>query len=87
MGPKTCHPFIIAQLTRGNVLALARQTINVINVRDVAKAVLGAYRNQRYGAPIALCGHNLSLEQLAQQVATLAGRRAPELLVSSAAGK
>ncbi len=82
---KPAHQCIIAQLARGAVPAVARQTINVIDVRDVARAVVGAYREKRHGVPIALCGHNLSLQQLGRQVASLAGRPAPQLQVSTTA--
>ncbi len=54
-----------------------RQLINVIDVRDVASALLAAVDAKRYGVPIALCGHDIALDELARRLSDLAGVRAP----------
>ncbi len=54
-----------------------RQMINVIDVRDVARALLDAVDAERYGVPIALSGHDIALDELARRLSELAGVRAP----------
>jgi dihydroflavonol-4-reductase len=63
---------IIPLLLEQKLLATVTATVNVIDVRDVAYALLEAVERERFGEPIALCGHNLTTEQLATRVCTLA---------------
>ena len=76
---------IIPQLARGNVAALVKRTLNIVDVRDVALALVGAFRHRRCGQVISVCGHNISLMGLAQRVCALASVPAPRLQVPSSA--
>jgi nucleoside-diphosphate-sugar epimerase len=51
--------------------------LNVIDVRDVASAILAAVDAERYGVPIALSGHDIALDDLARRLSELAGVPAP----------
>lgn len=57
--------------------AAMRHVINVIDVRDVAAGVLAALDARRYGIQIALCGHNIAVDELARRIGRLAGVAAP----------
>jgi len=54
-----------------------RHVLNVIDVRDVASALLAAVEAERYGVPIALSAHDVALDELARRLSELAGVRAP----------
>lgn len=61
-------------------LAMARRmplvmdhTLSIIDVRDVAQAIEHALRLKMFGRPIALAGHNVSLLDVARQIAALDG--------------
>lgn len=47
--------------------------LSVIDVRDVAMAIERALAHKMYGRPIALAGHNVSLLEVARQIAALDG--------------
>lgn len=51
--------------------------LNVIDVRDVAGALLAAVDDERYGVPIGLSGHNIALDELARRLSDIAGVRRP----------
>lgn len=53
------------------------QVLSVIDVRDVAEAIDRAFAHGIFGRRIALAGHNLSLADLARQIAALDGGCAP----------
>lgn len=48
-------------------------TLNVIDVRDVAEAIAGALTRELFGRPIALAGHNINMVELARQIMQLDG--------------
>jgi dihydroflavonol-4-reductase len=52
-------------------------TLSVIDVRDVAEAIEHALRLKMFGRPIALAGHNVSLLEVARQIAALDGAGGP----------
>jgi nucleoside-diphosphate-sugar epimerase len=54
-----------------------RHVLNVIDVRDVASALLAAVEAERYGVPIGLSAHDVALDELARRLSELAGVRAP----------
>lgn len=68
---------IIPLLLERRLLATVDATVNVIDVRDLARGLLEAVERERYGEPIALSGHNLGADQLAARVCALAGVPAP----------
>ncbi|MDZ7591785.1 MAG: NAD(P)H-binding protein [Rubrivivax sp.] len=68
---------VVPLLAAGQVPALVRQPLNVIDVRDVARAARLALEQRLFGQPIALAGHDSRSDQLAAQVCRLAGVAAP----------
>jgi hypothetical protein len=48
-------------------------TLNVIDVRDVAEAIDRALAREMFGRPIALAGCNVNLRELARQIVMLDG--------------
>ena len=80
MGPWDRKPrelCVVPLLACGQVPALLGQMLNVIDVRDVARAARLAVEQQHWGARIALAGHNARADALALQVCRLAGVAAP----------
>ena len=78
--PEMC---LIPQLLSGRVTASSTQMINVIDVRDVANAVIAALRAETYGIPITLTGPSLTAEQLFARICELGGVAAPRFSGSS----
>jgi dihydroflavonol-4-reductase len=64
---------------------VARRVVNVIDVRDVARAVYAALEKRVYAVPIGLAGHNVAIQELAQRVAEIAGVAPPALVADSRA--
>jgi nucleoside-diphosphate-sugar epimerase len=75
-------------LVSSQVPAMVSQPLNVIDVRDVARAARLAVEQQRLGEPIPLAGHDTRTDLLAARVCQLAGVRPPRrrLPVRVAAG-
>ncbi len=63
---------LIPQLLLGRVAVTVHSQINVIDVRDVAHALLEAVARERFGEAIPLSGHNLRADELATRVCELA---------------
>ncbi len=72
---------LIPQLLCSEVPGVVRHEVNVIDVRDVAKAVGAAADAGRYGEVIPLGGHNLSIDALVRQICRVGGRVAPPRLL------
>ena len=70
---------VVPMLVTGQVPALVTQTMNVIDVRDVAAALRAALEQRRFGIPIALAGHDCRTDVLATTVCALARASAPRL--------
>ncbi len=68
---------VLPLLAAGQVPALVSQPLNVIDVRDVARAARLALEQRLFGQPIALAGHDSRTDLLAAQVCRLAGVAAP----------
>ena len=68
---------VVPLLLSNQVPALVSQALNVIDVRDVAQAARLAVEQRRYGAPIALAGHDTRTDSLALRVCQLGGVAAP----------
>ncbi|MEM9492410.1 MAG: hypothetical protein AAGC55_24905, partial [Myxococcota bacterium] len=77
---------LIPQLLRGQVLAAATATINVVDVREVARAAVAAAHSERYGWPIPVSGHNIQTHALLERIAELGGTAAPRLRAPLSAG-
>lgn len=68
---------LVPQLLCGEMPALAHHMLNVVDVRDVAIAVVSAVDEERFGEPILLCGHSVMLDELGARICALGGRRPP----------
>ena len=68
---------LVHQALSGSLPAVARDVINVVDVRDLAAAVLRALEQQLYARPIAITGHNLPLSELVERICELGGAPAP----------
>lgn len=71
----------IPRLLSGEAPASVAHPINVIDVRDTAAGLVAALEAQRYGEPIPLSGHNLSVEALYTWICEI-GSVAPPRLVA-----
>ena len=86
LGPYDQKPMeacFVPTVARGELMAVTGQTLNVVDVRDVAAAALEALDARQYGRPIALAGHDIDLASLVEQICALAGRRPPCLRAST----
>ncbi|MEM7472977.1 MAG: NAD-dependent epimerase/dehydratase family protein [Pseudomonadota bacterium] len=94
IAPGTCFgPFdlkprtqtFVPMLLSGKVPVVAKQEMNVIDVRDVADVVFAA-RNGQDSRPITVFGHNLSLMELSKTICQLGDAAAPKMAVPTALG-
>ncbi len=76
----------VPRLLGGEAPASMGHVLNVIDVRDVAAAIVAALAAGRFGEPIALTGHNLSNELLYGWICELGGVRAPRLVAPATLG-
>lgn len=76
----------IPRLLAGEAPASIAHLVNVIDVRDVARAAIGALHTGRYGEPIALVGHNLPLHMLSEWICELGGAAPPRMVAPAAFG-
>jgi dihydroflavonol-4-reductase len=70
----------VPRLLGGEAPAAMGHVLNVIDVRDVAAAIVAALEAERYGEPIALTGHNISNEALYRWICDLGGVRPPRFI-------
>jgi dihydroflavonol-4-reductase len=63
----------VPRLLCGEAPATVAHAVNVIDVRDVATGLITALEAERYGEPIPLTGHNLSVEALYTWLCELGG--------------
>ncbi len=69
----------IPLLLRGEIPSSITQTLNVIDVRDVAAAIGAALDTERYGEPIQMSGHDISTEELYSSICELGGVPRPRI--------
>ena len=95
VNPTTCfgpwdlkprHLCLVPQLLTGDVAALVHHILNAVDVRDVANGLVSAVEKERFGEPTPLCGHNLTLEELATRVCELGGAPPPRLRAPASLG-
>lgn len=89
LGPWDLHDrdlCLIPRVLCGEFPASTRHTLNVIDVREVAKGIVKALEADRYGTPTLLSGHNISLQALFSWIAQIGGVRPPSLTVPSGLG-
>jgi dihydroflavonol-4-reductase len=80
MGPWDRRPrelCVVPLLATGQVPVMVNQVLNVIDVRDVARAARLAVLQRRFGEPLALAGHNTRTDSLAAWVCQLAAMAPP----------
>jgi dihydroflavonol-4-reductase len=73
----------IPLLLRGEIPSSIDQLLNVIDVRDVAAAVIAALDAERYGEPILMDGHNISTQQLYSMICEVGGAPHPRFSTRS----
>jgi dihydroflavonol-4-reductase len=76
MGPWDCRPSALSLVSRvlaGDVTAAPSHLINVIDVRDVARAVVAVGVDGSHPGPLVLGGHNVALSELCMLIGELAG--------------
>lgn len=79
--PEHC---LIPMVLQGRIPATTSHAVNVIDVRDIARALVNAVEREQFlGVPIPLWGHNTTMEGLIGAIARLGGRAGPRLRVSS----
>ena len=86
LGPWDLHDrrlCTIPLLLCGEIPASITQMLNVIDVRDVAAALVAAIECERYGAPLLAAGHNISTPDLYGLICKLGGVPAPGLSISA----
>lgn len=74
----------IPLLLRREIPSSISQLLNVIDVRDVAAAIVAALDAERYGEPIQMSGYNISTDELYSLICAIGGVPPPR--ISTAAG-
>ena len=82
LGPWDLHDrqlCTIPLLLSGEIPSSIAQTLNVIDVRDVAAAICAALDSELYGEPLQMSGHDISTEELYSQICKLGGVPSPRI--------
>jgi nucleoside-diphosphate-sugar epimerase len=77
---------VLPALIGGRVPATTSRVVNVIDVRDMARALVAAVWAERFGERIPLAGHDVRVDDLAARACAIAGVRAPRLRASTRVG-
>jgi dihydroflavonol-4-reductase len=72
---------IVPRLLAGEVPAMTNQILNLMDVRDVADATIAALKAKKFGEPIPLSGHNISVEMLFSWICEIGRVRPPRTCV------
>jgi dihydroflavonol-4-reductase len=72
---------LIPQVLRGRMSVVSNITLNVIDTRDVALALLAALDARRYGEPILLSAHDIAVQELWSLICDSGGVAAPTFSV------
>jgi nucleoside-diphosphate-sugar epimerase len=72
---------IVPRLLAGEVPAMTNQMINLIDVRDVADATIAALKAKKFGDPIPLSGHNISVDMLFSWICEIGQVRPPRTYI------
>jgi dihydroflavonol-4-reductase len=70
----------VPRLLGGEAPASVAHSINVIDVRDVAAGLVTALERERWGEPILLAGHNISVEALYTWICEIGGVMPPRIV-------
>lgn len=87
LGPWDLHDrqlCTIPLLLRGEIPSSISQMLNVIDVRDVAAAILAALDLQRYGESIQMGAYNISTDELYSLICKIGGVPGPRLSTATA---
>ncbi len=83
LGPWDLKPreyCFVPRVLSGEAPVTVAHVVNVIDVREVAAGLVAALEAERYGEPIPLTGHNLSVESLYRWLCEIGGVAAPRLV-------
>lgn len=69
----------IPLLLTGEIPSSITQMLNVIDVRDVAAAIVAALEAERYGEPIQMSGHSISTKELYSLICEIGGVPRPRI--------
>ena len=85
VGPRDVKPTptgrIVLDMLRGRMPAYVETGLNIVHVDDVAAGHLLAFEKGRIGQRYILGGEDMTLQQILQRIAALAGLRAPTLRI------
>jgi dihydroflavonol-4-reductase len=70
----------VPRLLSGEAPASVAHSINVIDVRDTAAGLVAALERERWGEPILLAGHNISVEALYTWICEIGGVMPPRVV-------
>jgi dihydroflavonol-4-reductase len=73
----------IPLLLRGEIPSSITQLLNVVDVRDVAAAIVAALDAERYGEPIQMSGHNISADELYSLICEIGGVPRPRITTAT----
>jgi dihydroflavonol-4-reductase len=72
----------IPLLLGGAIPASITQSLNVVDVRDVAAGIVAALDAERYGEPIQMSGHNILTKELYSLICNIAGVSLPKFTMA-----
>lgn len=74
--PETCF---VPQVVRGRLPGAVTHQVNVVDVRDVARALVKADAEERFGEAVVVSGHDVTVSSLMTRVLELSGGEPPRL--------
>lgn len=80
LGPWDLKPrelCFVPQLLAGEIPAVLDHLINVVDVREVATALVGALEQERWAEPVRVAGHNVTLDALCRWICDLEAVKPP----------
>ncbi|MEZ5332592.1 MAG: NAD-dependent epimerase/dehydratase family protein [Thermoanaerobaculia bacterium] len=87
LGPWDSRPAseaLLPRLVRGEVAFVAADRVGIVDVRDVAAALVNAVEAERFGRPHLLVGHRVEVAEVARRACAIAGVRPPTLRLPAA---
>lgn len=87
LGPWDSRPAteaLLPRLVRGELPFVAADRVGIVDVRDVAAALIRAVERERFGRPHLLVGHRVEVAEIARRACVLAGVRPPAFRLPAA---